>query len=149
MLIACNKPEPEPELAGADSVQLVAAEPNYVGPKACDLLASYDIKQITGVEYKLGETANDYRGDSQCRFVATSDSSEVVVSLHVPGDLANYGRVPGATAVAAMGDSAVWNADIGQLAVKHGEAVLSISLMNQIMSRKTAERLARKTLEKL
>lgn len=69
-----------------------------------------------------------------------------MVSLHAHGDLTNYSRVRGAI---GAGDSAVWTRDTGQLAVRRGASVLSVSLMSQTMKQKTAEQLARKALEKL
>ena len=126
------------------------AVPAYVGPKACELLSADDLKQITGADFKPGVVEHDYAGDSQCRFDrAANDSVGVMVSLHAEGRLAPYSRVPGSVAVQGVGDSAVWNAGVRQLAVTHGPAVFSVSFLSEPARRAWAEDLARRAHGKL
>jgi hypothetical protein len=127
-----------------------AADTAAHGPRACDLLTGADFARVTGVPFEPGTTVNDYMGSSQCRLRRPgAPSSGAMVALHLHGDLDNYRNVPGSLVVGALGDGAIWNPNTGQLAVKKGDAVFSISLFEPKARRDWQIQLAKLALKRL
>lgn len=131
LVAACEQSQRAAAAPAADSAagESPAAEMAHAGPRACDLLTAQDIAAVTKIEVSPGITTNDYMDVSQCRFDRVDGTQAVMVSLHRHGDIENYRKVPGAAAAEGVGDAAVWNAQIGQFAVRQGEAVTSISFL--------------------
>jgi hypothetical protein len=143
---ACQQPKPKVE-ASTDSATV--AEPQYDGPKACDLISSDVANKVTGRSYKTGAAISDYGYDSQCQFDPSTagDTAVMLVTLHAKGDIDPYKSVPGSTEVKDLGDVAVWNEPNKQLAIKKGDAVFSVFIKNG--KQKDIVQLGRTALEKL
>ena len=146
LVAACQQPKPKAE-ASADTATV--AEPQYSGPKACDLVSSDDATKVTGRSYKAGEAISDYGFDSQCQFepAVAGDTSVMLVTLHAKGDIDPYKTVPGSSELKDLGDVAVWNDPNKQLAIKKGDAVFSVFIKNG--KQKDIVQLGRTALEKL
>lgn len=146
LLCACNSSKPPAQTAQQDTTP---AAPAYTGPKACDLLSSDVVREVTGSDYKPGTVESDYGFDSQCKFEpADTTNGAVLVTLHAKGEFEPYKHVPNSFAVQNLGDDAIWNVTNNQLAIKKGEAVFSISFMKNA-KQETAVKLGRSALEKL
>lgn len=127
-----------------------AADTASTGVKACELISADDVKQVTGITFEQGVTTNDYGGDSQCRFPERSDTTHaLMVTLHDHGKLTAYQNVPGSSVIGGLGDEAVWHGGNRQLAVRRGDAVFSISFLQDPANKQWAIKLARIALAKL
>jgi hypothetical protein len=150
-LLSCGGASDTKQDNAADTTGAAASvDSTWTGPKACELVATADIKRVTAVEVKAGVTTNDYAGDSQCRFDRVSvDSAYVMVTLHAHGNIEPYRKVPGSVEVSRVGDDAIWSETNGQLALRHGDAVFSISFLSSPARKQWAVELARVALAKL
>ena len=134
----------------ADSAEAVAdLAADTAGVTACDLVTAGMLTSIVGETFRAGRTTNDYMGVSQCKWDRVSGDGDVTVSLHRKGNFENYARVPGATPVSGLGDEAVWNEETRQLAVRSGEAVMSVSFLFEPVEREWAEEIARASVDVL
>jgi hypothetical protein len=99
---------------------------------------------------RAGVVTNDYAGDSQCRFDLMADGKPgVMVTLHAHGNIEPYRKVPDAIEISGIGDPGVWSETNAQLAVRHGDAVFSISFLSRPAKQSWALELARVALQKL
>ena len=129
LCVACGNSRTD-EQQRTDTTATQTAEPAYTGPKACELISTDEIRSATGIEVGTGETVTDYAGDSQCRFAVTNDTvAAVMVTLHAEGKIDPYQTVPGSVPVSGLGDAAVWNPSVFQLAASKGRAVLSVAFL--------------------
>lgn len=152
VLAACSANSDAPRQPAGDTTGSAATGTvtTPAGTRACDLLSAADFTSITGASFETGVTTNDYMGSSQCRYARPGAASGgAMVALHQQGDIANYRNVPGSSVVGGVGDSAVWNRETAQLAVRRGDAVFSISLFARPARREWAVQLARVALTKL
>lgn len=153
LLGACGGDARETQPGAADSAARAetAAPPQSSGPRACDLLTVEEIEHATSLDLDGGVTVSDYMGVSQCQWQRAGGGADggVMVSLHEHGEILNYQKVPGSEMIGGLGDGAVWNPQTNQLAVKRGEAVVSISFMFSPAEQAWATSLARSAIAKL
>lgn len=149
---ACN--ETNPNLAEEKPVDTIGQPPDTLvaspGPKACEVVGTDELQQITGLTLKAGRTMNDYLGVSQCQWDRQNgDQGGVSITVRERGDMSIYKAVPGSTPVTGIGDEAVWAESLNQLAVRVGERVLSVSLLFPPPNRDMAEQIAREAIPRL
>ena len=136
--------------AGADTISDADTSAVTAVLKACDLVSEAELERILAVDLEPGTLVNDYAGVSQCRWYLPGDRQRgVSISLYERGDLENYRRVPGSIGAPGVGDAAVWNAGVGQLAVTRGERLVSVGLLIAEPQREDAELIARAALSRL
>jgi hypothetical protein len=146
-LAACSKAEENKPAATPDTAATVAA---YTGLRACELISANEINRVAGLSVDTGFVTSDYGADSQCQFdkKGTTDG-QVIVTMHGQGNIEPYRKVPGSTEVTGIGDAAVWNEGNGQLAVRRGKAVFSVSFLVPKSKKQWALELARMASEKM
>lgn len=149
LLLACADAAPPERGSSADTA--AAAVPSDSGDSAalsaCDLIGEAELEEILALELEPGTLVNDYAGVSQCRWYLPGDRQRgVSISLYERGDLENYRRVPGSIGAPSVGDEAIWNASVGQLAVLEGERLVSVGLLVASPQRSHAEQIARTAL---
>ena len=156
LVVACaDAADPDARVA-ADSAppavvdDAAAAAPDSAALKACDLASESELEDILGLELEPARTTNDYAGVSQCRWDLPGDAQRgVSISFYERGEIEKYRRVPGSANVPGLGDAAVWNPDVGQLAVLRGARLVSVGLLVERPQRGDAERIARIALGRL
>jgi hypothetical protein len=96
-------------------------------------------------------SVTDYMGDSQCRFAVANDTAaSVMVTLHMEGKIDPYQKVPSSVQVSGLGDAAVWNPSVYQLAAAKGPAVLSVAFLGVPVAKQAwATQLTRAALDRL
>ena len=110
---------------------------------ACEVITEAELEGILGLDLEPGRTTNVYERDSSCRWNLPGDAQRgVSISLYQRRTLEAYERVPGAVHLSGIGDAAIWNPTVGQLAVRHGESLVSIGLLIDNPQRSHAERIA-------
>ena len=151
-LCACAETDDAARDATVDSAALAAAPPPAGSSvvKACDLVTEAELESILGIELEAARTTNDYAGDSQCRWALPGDAQRgVSISLRQNFRLENYAAAPGVVEVSGVGEGAVWNPTVSQLAVRKGTRVVSIALFVPDAQRALAERIAGIALDKI
>ena len=144
---ACGESDPATEGVARDSVVAAHAD---AGPKACDVVSVAELEQALGLELGPGRMANDYAGDSKCEWDLPGDPQRGVrLSLRRLESLDIYRDVPGGINAPNVGEEAIWNAEYGQLAVRQGDRVVSLSLLVPEPQREVAEEIVRLALERL
>ena len=151
LLAACSNQQTGEQKSTVDTAAVQSAEPSYSGPKACDLLTREEIAKVTGLSLEAADTVTDYAGDSQCRFAVTNDTvAAVMVTLHAEGKIEPYQKVPTSVPVSGLGDAAVWNPGVFQLAAAKGRAIVSVAFLGLPAAKQAwATQLTRTALQRI
>jgi len=150
VLLACGgSGDAASDLSADSAAAAAAAAPESTGPKACDLATREELQEIVGGELGEARVTNDYAGSSQCQWDRPGSPEGVSIALHQNGNLENYRAMPGSVAVTGLGDDAVWNEELNQLAVRQGAAVFSIGMFFNEKRRAWAERIGAIAVAKL
>lgn len=151
LLGACDAPERPADAPGADAADSAAtATAADAGPKACDLVSHAELEQALALELAAGRMTNDYAGDSKCEWNLPGDPQRGVrLSLRRLDNLDIYRNVPGGINAPNIGEEAIWNAGVGQLAVRQGDRVVSLALLVPDPQREVAEEIVRLALDRL